>query len=81
MKANPLPAGALPRGLSKLQAAVYVGVSLSKFDEMVEDRRMPRPKRIDRRLIWDRAAIDDAFDALPVDGEDVAGDNLWEKLA
>jgi len=57
-------------------AAAYIGVSPSKFDDMVEDGRMPRPKRADRRVLWDRHALDIAFDALPSDGE--ASDNPWD---
>jgi exosome complex RNA-binding protein Rrp42 (RNase PH superfamily) len=32
---------------------------------MVEDGRMPAPKRIDSRKIWDVRSLDLAFDALP----------------
>jgi len=53
-----------PRGFSRVQAARYIGICPRKFDELVHDGRMPGPKRIDRRLIWDRHAIDVAFDAL-----------------
>jgi hypothetical protein len=59
-----LPASLPPRGLSREAAAQYVGVSPVKFDEMVEDRRMPKPKRIDGRKVWDRHALDLSFDAL-----------------
>src|SRR5262252_2740836 len=46
--ARPKPALSLPpRGISRVEAAAYVGVSPSKFDEMVRDHRMPNPKRID----------------------------------
>ena len=38
------------RGLSRDEAAMYIGISASKFDELVRDRRMPAPKRIDGRL-------------------------------
>lgn len=71
-----LPASLPPRGLCRVFAAAYIGVSPSKFDEMVKDGRMPRPKRIDGRVLWDRRAIDIAFDALPNDGE--ASDNPWD---
>lgn len=54
-----------PRGLSRTGAAYYVGVSATKFDEMVKDGRIPAPKVIDSRVIWDRWEIDLAFDALP----------------
>jgi excisionase family DNA binding protein len=54
-----------PRGLSREQAAAYVGISAGTFNEMVADRRMPAPKVINSRLVWDRVALDLAFDALP----------------
>lgn len=47
--------------------ARYVGVGATKFDEMVADRRMPRPKRVDGRVIWDRLKVDAAFSDLPED--------------
>ena len=62
-----LPSNLPPRGLSRAEAAAYVGVGTSKFDEMVTDRRMPRPKRIDGRRVWDRLKLDSAFAALPND--------------
>jgi predicted DNA-binding transcriptional regulator AlpA len=71
-----LPEGCLPRGLNREEAAAYVGVSASKFTQMVADHRMPAPKAIDARLVWDRHALDRAFAALPdvngrAEGEDV----------
>jgi predicted DNA-binding transcriptional regulator AlpA len=54
-----------PRGLSREDAARYVGVGISKFDEMVAGRLMPRPKRVGGRVIWDRIALDAAFSDLP----------------
>ncbi|MGB6288042.1 MAG: hypothetical protein WBG18_27075 [Xanthobacteraceae bacterium] len=56
-----------PRGLSRDEAARYIGVGPTKFDEMVADGRMPRPKRIDGRVVWDRLKIEAAFSALPDD--------------
>lgn len=64
------------RGLSREEAAVYVGVSARKFDEMVADGRMPRPKMIDARRVWDSHKLDLAFDALPDDGEGTG--NPWD---
>ena len=59
-----------PRGLSRDEAARYIGVGVTKFDEMVRDRRMPRPKRIDGRVVWDRLAVDAAFSDLPSEGRE-----------
>jgi predicted DNA-binding transcriptional regulator AlpA len=54
-----------PRGLSRDEAARYIGVGTTKFDEMVADKRMPKPKKIDGRVVWDRIALDAAFSDLP----------------
>jgi predicted DNA-binding transcriptional regulator AlpA len=53
-----------PRGLSRIDAAGYVGVSPSLFDEMVKDGRMPQPIRINSRVVWDAKELDAAFDDL-----------------
>jgi predicted DNA-binding transcriptional regulator AlpA len=57
-----------PRGLSREEAARYVGVGVDKFDEMVAGRRMPKPRQIDRRIVWDRVELDIAFSELPHQG-------------
>lgn len=57
-----------PRGMSRGEAARYIGVGTTKFDEMVADKRMPKPKRIDGRTVWDRIQLDAAFSDLPDDG-------------
>lgn len=54
-----------PRGLSREEAARYVGIGTRKFDEMIVDRRMPKPRQIDGRTVWDRVELDIAFSDLP----------------
>ena len=56
-----------PRGMSREEAARYIGIGVTKFDEMVGDRRMPKPKRIDGRVVWDRLKLEAAFSDLPDD--------------
>jgi len=71
-----------PRGLSRVAAAGYIGIGCSLFDEMVADGRMPKPKRINSRRVWDRIALDGALAALPSDGEDErAADDVWASVA
>ena len=50
--------------MSRDEAARYIGVSSTKFDEMTADGRMPKPKRVDSRAIWDRQRLDAAFSDL-----------------
>ena len=73
-----LPPSLPPRGLSRGQAAEYIGVGVTKFDELVNDGRMPKPKRIDGRTVWDRVQLDEAFAAL--DDEAVPKKNPWDGL-
>jgi predicted DNA-binding transcriptional regulator AlpA len=63
------------RGLSRDEAAMYIGISPSKFDELVADGRMPGPVKIDSRKVWDIRHLDLAFDALPRDNP---APNSWD---
>lgn len=65
MKRAPVLPPPTRRGLSRVEAADYLSISPSLFDRLVEDGRMPAPKEIERRLVWDRVALDAAFEALP----------------
>ena len=67
MALRPDPIAYPPRGMSRDEVARYVGVGVTKFDEMVADGRMPRPKRVDGRVIWDRLRVEAAFTDLPDD--------------
>jgi predicted DNA-binding transcriptional regulator AlpA len=53
-----------PRGLRRKLAAEYIGVGLTLWDTMVSAGEMPKPKRIHGRTIWDKVAVDRAFDLL-----------------
>lgn len=63
--ARPDPYSYPPRGMCREEAARWVGVSPSLFDQMVKDGRMPLPKLINSRVVWDRYQLDPAFQALP----------------
>ena len=71
--------GALPRGLSRVEAARYLGVGASTFDALVKDGAMPKPKTIGARRVWDRHKLDAAFDALPGDHE-AGHDDIWNDV-
>lgn len=66
------------RGLRREDAAAYIGVSPSKFDDWVRRQLMPNPKRQDGVVVWDRFALDAAFEALGAeDAEDLS---IWNDL-
>lgn len=66
---NKLPRNLPPRGLSRTESAAYIGVSPSLFDMMVKDGRMPKPKNINSRTVWDIRRLDKFFDELPAEGD------------
>jgi hypothetical protein len=67
------------RGLSRDEAAMYVGVSPSKFDQLVQLKRMPGARLIDARKVWDIRALDVAFNELPYE-DTPQGATSWDDV-
>ena len=65
------------RGLRRDEAAAYVGVAPTKFDDWVKRGIMPRPKRQDGVVVWDILRLDSAFESLPSEGPDERG-GAWD---
>ena len=63
------------RGLRREEAATYVGIGPSKFDDLVKDGRMPKPRRIDGVVVWDIVQLDAYFDCLP--GDESTTSDAW----
>jgi predicted DNA-binding transcriptional regulator AlpA len=68
-------------GLRRAEAAEYVGVGVSMFDQMVADGRMPKPKLINARRVWQRQRLDQAFAELPEEGQDNDTSSPWTDFA
>lgn len=62
----------LRRGLTEIEAAVYISLSPSFFRRLVQQGVMPRPRVAGRRRIWDIEELDAAFRTLPREGDDEA---------
>jgi predicted DNA-binding transcriptional regulator AlpA len=52
------------RGLRRPAAAAYVGIGLSKFDQLVKAKRLPAPFNIDGCVLWDIRDLDSAIDDM-----------------
>jgi excisionase family DNA binding protein len=63
-KRKPPPPGISPRGLSRTEAAAYVGLGTTSFDYLIRAGRLPAPIRVGRRVLWDRGALDAALAAM-----------------
>jgi hypothetical protein len=62
------------RGLSRVEAALYLGISPSKFDELRKDGRVCPARLIDGRKVWDVRELDLVFEAFPLESTDAAED-------
>jgi hypothetical protein len=74
--------GVVPRGLDRLEAAAYVGVSPQTFDALISDAIMPGAREVRGRRVWDRLELDRAFDALPHAGgmaTAIDPDDVWSR--
>lgn len=60
-RADILPVSCPPRGLSRVEAAAYVGISPSLFDEMVKAGEAPKSIKFRGRVVWDRLKLDLMF--------------------
>jgi hypothetical protein len=66
--ARPIPR----RGLSRVEAALYLGISPSKFDQLRKDGRIGPAKVLDGRKLFAIEMLDEFFDALPDETDDRA---------
>ena len=58
------------RGLSRVEAAQYLGISPSKFDELRQSGQIGPAKTIGSRLLFDLYVLDEFFDNLPTEKND-----------
>ena len=65
-------------GLPELEAAAAIGVSQTKFREMVAAKLMPEPRLVSGKLVYDVDELRAAFKALPHRGEETgAREDTW----
>ena len=62
------------RGLSRVEAAMYLGISPSKFDELRKSGRIGPAKILDSRKLYAIEMLDEFFDALPAEGDEAKED-------
>jgi predicted DNA-binding transcriptional regulator AlpA len=59
-----------PRAMRADRAAAYLSMSRSAFLELVDAGTLPKPTRVGGMVLWDRLALDIAFEELAaVEGE------------
>lgn len=68
-----LPPNLAPLGLDRVEAAAFIGVSMTLFDQLVREGSMPQPRMAKGRLVWHRTEVEKAFSALPIRSAEGAG--------
>jgi predicted DNA-binding transcriptional regulator AlpA len=79
-RSSVLPSSLPPRGLCREVAAAYIGIGGTKFDQMVKEGTMPKPRIHGGRKLWDRSELDAAFSDLPHEGEASGNRNPWDDI-
>lgn len=75
-----MPPTLVPRGLSRDEAAAYLGIGATLFDDLVKEGAFPGGKALRGAVRWDRLELDVAFEKLPrKGGKDAAGDDEVEE--
>jgi predicted DNA-binding transcriptional regulator AlpA len=68
-----------PRGMRADRAAAYLGMSKSEFLKLVDKGTMPKATKIENMAIWDRLALDLAFEELNAVSND-RGSNTFDQV-
>jgi predicted DNA-binding transcriptional regulator AlpA len=58
-----------PRAMRAERAAAYLSMSRSAFLRLVDAGTLPRPTRVGGMVLWDRLALDVAFEELAIEGQ------------
>lgn len=67
-----------PYGLRRPEAAKYVGLGVTKFDQLVRDGRMPKPIALDTVKVWLREELEGALSDLADANPSI--ENPWHQI-
>jgi predicted DNA-binding transcriptional regulator AlpA len=67
-------------GLGRADAAAAIGISSPTFDKLVDEGKMPKPRLIGTRKLWDVDELRAAFKSLPRD-DDEGEIDTWADVA
>lgn len=67
-----------PRGLRRVDAARYIGISPTLFDTKRKEGAIPPPRDLFGVMIWDRHDLDSLF-AKPVYSAANDNDDYWDR--
>ena len=74
-----LPPGIIPFAVSRDTGAALLGISGGTFDKLVRAGKLPEPREVESRILWDAKEIEAAWRAMPKRGQPSTS-NEWDTL-
>jgi predicted DNA-binding transcriptional regulator AlpA len=69
-----------PRALRSDRAGAYLSMSESNFLRLVKAGRLPKGKRLDGIVFWDRVALDSFVENYEGDADETTVEDKWAKI-
>jgi predicted DNA-binding transcriptional regulator AlpA len=69
-----------PRAMRSDQAGAYLSMSESNFLRLVKERRLPKGKRLDGIVFWDRVALDSFVENYEGEADETTVEDKWSKI-
>jgi predicted DNA-binding transcriptional regulator AlpA len=62
------------------RAAAYLSLATSTFLKLVDEKRLPKGKRLGGIVFWDRAELDSFVEHYEGEADEVATEDKWAKI-
>jgi predicted DNA-binding transcriptional regulator AlpA len=69
-----------PRAMRSERAGAYLSMSESNFLRLVKAGRLPKGKRLDGIVFWDRAALDSFVENYEGEADETTVEDKWSKI-
>jgi hypothetical protein len=69
-----------PRAMRSDRAAAYLSMSESNFLRLVKAGRLPKGKRLDGIVFWDRVALDSFVENYEGEADETTVEDKWAKI-
>ncbi len=69
-----------PRAMRSERAGAYLSMSESNFLRLVKAGRLPKGKRLDGIVFWDRAALDSFVENYEGEADETTVEDKWAKI-
>jgi predicted DNA-binding transcriptional regulator AlpA len=69
-----------PRAMRADRAAAYLSMATSTFLNLVDEKRLPKGKRLRGMVFWDRAELDSFVENYEGEADEATTEDKWAKI-